>query len=369
MFKVQSSKFAKLKTEVISVDPDHPDRERLRAAAAVLRAGGLVAFPTETVYGLGAHALDTGAVERIFAAKRRPATDPLIVHLAHVDQLVDVAHSVPGVAGILAAAFWPGPLTLILEKAARVPAVVTAGLSTVGVRVPAHAVAHALLQEAGVAVAAPSANTFSRPSPTRAEHVLADLDGRIDLVLDGGPTSIGLESTILDLTTMPPVVRRPGGISLEQIRRFAPEAISVSEAAAQLEEPQPAPGQLPRHYAPNARLTLYIGALEAVSGRVAAAVRTAVASGLRVGILAPQEDLLALAPRLAAVGATGHVVTRRCGSRADRKAAAQTLFDGLRALDAEGADVIFASTPAGGGIDAAIIDRLTRAAEGRVVYV
>jgi len=358
----------KIKTEVISVDAEHPDRQRIREAAAVLRAGGLVAFPTETVYGLGAHALDARAVSRIFAAKGRPATDPLIVHLANVDQLTDVASDVPSVARQLAAAFWPGPLTLILEKAAHVPDVVTAGLPTVGVRVPAHPVAHALLQEAAVAVAAPSANAFSHPSPTRAAHVLSDLEGRIDVVIDGGPTPIGLESTILDLTTMPPVMRRPGGISLEQIRRFALEAMSVSEAA-RLEGPQRSPGQLLRHYAPNARLTLYIGALDAVSVRLAADVRNAVASGLRVGILAPQEDLLALAPRLAAVGATGHVVTRRCGSRADRQEAARALFDALRELDAEGVDVLFASTHAGGNIDAAIIDRLTRAAEGRVVYM
>jgi L-threonylcarbamoyladenylate synthase len=344
----------------------NPDRKRLRRAAAVLRSGGLVAFPTETVYGLGAHALDITAVSRIFDAKGRPANDPLIVHLASVDQIVEVARDVPARAHELASVFWPGALTLILEKAAAVPGMVTAGLPTVGVRVPAHPVAHALLVEAGVPVAAPSANRFSHPSPTRAEHVLADLDGRIDLVIDAGPTQIGIESTIVDLTEMPPRVRRLGGVSLEAIKRVVPETIHVSEIGS-TDRPQRAPGQLLRHYAPHAQLTLYIGDIERVSERLAADARTAVAFGRRVGILAPEEDLIALAPRLAAVAGRGRVITARYGSRADRQQAAHQLFDALRSLDSEGVDVIFASSPAGGDINAAIVDRLTRAAEGRVV--
>ena len=356
------------RTRVIAIDVANPDRDRLRDAVRVLRSGGLVAFPTETVYGLGAHALDAAAVGRIFEAKGRPSTDPLIVHLADVRQLADVARNVDDIARELAAAFWPGPLTLILDKAPGVPDAVTAGLSTVGVRIPAHPVARALLDAAQIVLAAPSANAFSRPSPTRAEHVLADLDGRIDLVIDSGPTPIGVESTIIDLTTRPPVIRRPGGVSFAQLQRVVSDVRSSSDVARS-DAPQTAPGQLQRHYAPAARLTLYVGSTDAVADRVGREVRSSVAAGLRVGILAPEEDLLALAPRLAAIASTGRVVTMRCGSRADRGEAARQLFDALRTLDAERVDVIYASAPSGHDIDAAIVDRLTRAAEGRITQL
>jgi len=353
-------------TRVVPIDPQHPDLGRIREVAEVLRDGGLVAFPTETVYGLGAHALNPTAVARIFQAKGRPSTDPMIVHLASVDQLDVVAQVVPTAARELAAAFWPGALTLILEKRSIVPDAVTAGLQTVGVRVPSHPIAHALLAAADVPVAAPSANRFSHPSPTCAEHVLADLDGAVDVVIDGGATPIGVESTILDLTVTPPLVRRPGGVSLEHIRHVVPGARSVSETVGRARA-QPAPGQLLRHYAPRATLTLYVGDVRQVVERMGSDIRTAAASGLRAGVLAPEEDLLALAPRLAALGASGRVITVRCGSRRDREETARDLFRALRALDAEAVDAIFASAPEGEGINAAILDRLTRAAEGRVV--
>ena len=353
-------------TRVVVIDPQHPDLARIREAAAVVRAGGLVAFPTETVYGLGAHALNAAAVARIFEAKGRPPTDPMIVHLAGVDQVEQIAKVVPPAARDLAAAFWPGALTLILEKQSIVPDVVTAGLPTVAIRVPSHPIARALLAAAGVPVAAPSANRFAYPSPTRAEHVLADLDGVVDIVIDGGATPIGVESTILDFTVTPPLVRRPGGVALADIRRLVPDARSVSEALNQARA-QPAPGQLLRHYAPRATLTLYVGDVGQVVERMGNDIRSAAASGLRAGVLAPEEDLIALAPRVAAVGGSGRVVTMRCGSRRDREETARDLFRALRALDAEAVDVIFASAPEGEGINAAILDRLTRAAEGRVV--
>jgi L-threonylcarbamoyladenylate synthase len=355
-------------TRVIAVDSSMPDPAAIRDAAAVLRSGGLVAFPTETVYGLGADALSATAVARLFAAKGRPPTDPVIVHLSSAEQLDRIARAVPDAARTLAAALWPGPLTLILPKATAIPDAVTAGLSTVAVRVPSHPIARALLAEAGMAVAAPSANRFSRPSPTRPEHVLEDLAGSIDLLIDGGPTTIGVESTIVDVTASPPLVRRPGGITLDALRSLVPEVHSVVTVAAS-DRAQLAPGQLLRHYAPRARLVLYIGATDALASRVSRDVRTAIAAGERVGVLAPEEDLMALAPRLAPVGGGGRVVTMRCGSRADRDEAARELFRALRALDAEGVDAIYATAPDGGGIDAAIIDRLTRAAEGRVVAV
>lgn len=355
-------------TRTLVVDPERPDPDVIAEAAEVIRRGGLVAFPTETVYGLGANALDPDAVRRIFEAKGRPSTDPLIVHIAHVGQLGQVASRVPAEARALALAFWAGPLTLIVPKQPSIPDVVTAGLPSVAVRVPAHRVARALMETAGVPVAAPSANRFSRPSPTRAEHVLDDLDGRIDLVLDGGPTPIGVESTIVDCTVSPPVLRRPGGITREQLLALVP-ALVVESRAGEADTAQPAPGQLLRHYAPRARVTLYEGAPEAVVERVGRDARQLAGQGSRIGILAPEEDVMALAPRIAALAASGRVTARAFGPRRDPGQAARRLFDTMRALDAEGPDVMLAIGVGAEAIGAAIHDRLLRAAEGRIVRV
>jgi L-threonylcarbamoyladenylate synthase len=335
-------------------------------AAACLRRGGLVAFPTETVYGLGAHALDRSAVLRLFAAKGRPATDPVIVHLASTAALGDVACDIPPLAGELAQRFWPGPLTIILPKKAEVPDEVTAGLPTVAVRVPSHPVAHAIIEAAAIAVVAPSANRFSRPSPTTAAHVADDLGAVIDLIVDGGATTIGVESTVLDLTTEPPMVRRPGSVTMAMLAEVVPDVRAVHRAA-RTAEAQAAPGQLLRHYAPAAPLTLYVGKLEATADRVGHEARTMVARGLRVGILAPEEDLLELAPRIAAFAVHGRVLTVRYGSRAEPDASARQLFGAVREIDAAGVDQILAIASDADGIGLAIVDRLSRAAEGKVI--
>ena len=350
------------------VDPAAPDPAAIAAAARVLAAGGLVVFPTETVYGLGANALDAAAVASIFAAKERPRTDPLIVHLASASALSRVASAVPPDAAALAAAFWPGPLTLILPKHADVPALVTAGLPNVAVRVPSHPVARALLVAAALPVAAPSANRFSRPSPTTAVHVLADLDGRVDVVVDSGPTDIGVESTIVDCTVSPPLVRRAGGVPLEALVDVVP-AIVVAHETADAAHAQLAPGQLLRHYAPAARLTAYDGSLEACVARVAREVRQLAASGTRVGVLAPDEALTALAPAIAAPASAGRVTVASLGPRDDGAAAARVLFASLRQLDGAAVEVILALGPTRAGLGAAVWDRLRRAAEGRVVRV
>lgn len=348
------------------VDAAAPDPAAIARAARVLVDGGLVVFPTETVYGLGAHALDAAAVAGIFAAKERPTTDPLIVHLASAADLPRVAASVPEAAAALATAFWPGPLTLIVPRHADVPPEVTAGLPNVAVRVPAHAVAHALLAAAGVPVAAPSANRFSRPSPTTAAHVLTDLDTRVDVVVDGGPTDIGVESTIVDCTVSPPLVRRAGGVPLEALVGVVPQ-IAVADEVVGVDRAQLAPGQLLRHYAPAARLTVYDGAPGDGVARVAREVRQATASGRRVGVLAPDDALTALAPEIAAAASAGRVVVQTLGPRDDGAAAARVLFAALRALDAAGVDVILALGPTRTGLGAAVWDRLRRAAEGRIV--
>lgn len=354
-----------MKTRVLKVDPTKPDAAVIEEAAAALRAGQLVVFPTETVYGLGAHALDPAAVQKIFVAKDRPANDPLIVHIAHIGQVGQCAMGMPAGARKLALSFWAGPLTLILKKKPEVPDAVTAGLDSVALRVPSHRVARALMEMAALPIAAPSANRFSRPSPTTAQHVLDDLDGRVDLILDGGPTDIGLESTIVDFTVDPPVLRRPGGLTLEQVQSLVPE-VTLQVGQAPADQPQVAPGQLTRHYAPRATLTLYEGAPDRVVAQIAADARTAVAQGNRVGILAPEDDLKALAPLIAPSAASGRVEVQPYGSRADVERGGRELFAAIRTLDATGVSMMFASTPGNDGLARAIRDRLVRAAEGRV---
>jgi len=354
-----------MKTRVLKVDPSKPDSAVIEEAAQALREGKLVVFPTETVYGLGAHALDTAAVQKIFDAKERPANDPLIVHIAHIGQVNQVAIGMPAGARKLALSFWAGPLTLILKKKPEVPDLVTAGLPNVAVRVPSHRVARALMELSGVPIAAPSANRFSRPSPTTAAHVLEDLDGRVDLLLDGGATDIGLESTIVDFSVDPPVLRRPGGITLEQIHSLVPE-VTWQEAHADADTPQVSPGQMTRHYAPRAQLTLYEGPHDAVVTKVAADARSLTAAGEKVGILAPEEDLSALAPEIAARASAGRIETIPIGSRVDLERVARELYASIRSLDATGVTRILAIGVGSDGLGRAVHDRLARAAEGRV---
>lgn len=355
-------------TRILTVDRQRPDPAAIEEAAQALRDGKLVAFPTETVYGLGAHALDPAAVQKIFDAKERPATDPLIVHIAHIGLVSQLAAGMPAGARKLALSFWAGPLTLILKKKTDVPDLVTAGLPNVAVRVPSHRVARALMEMSGIPIAAPSANRFSRPSPTTAAHVIEDLEGRVDLILDAGPTDIGLESTIVDFSVDPPVLRRPGGITLEQVQSLVPEVVSQA-ADASPNQPQSAPGQLTRHYAPRASLTLFEGPPARIVERIAADARTAVARGERVGILAPEEDLRALAPLIAASAAAGKIEVQPYGSRADIERAGRDLFAALRTIDATGVALIFASSIGSDGLARAIRDRLMRAAELRVKTV
>ena len=338
----------------IRVSPTEPAAHAIEAAAAAIRSGGLVAFPTETVYGLGADALAQDAVARIFRAKARPATDPLIAHIASADQLDDLARDIPDRAQELCRRFWPGPLTLVLKKSPLLPANLTAGLDTVAVRMPNHAVAAALIEASGVPIAAPSANRFSRPSPTTAQHVLEDLAAEIDLLLDAGPTTIGLESTIVSLVHDPPQLLRPGGVPLEALRqllpdlRFEPRFLGNEEAA-------PAPGTLLKHYSPRARLLLYQGDDAAVH----AAMRAAVAGDRRVGLMLSDADAAACADLDVAIECLGP----------DVEQAALRLFAAMRALDSAGVDLILARAPDKQGLGLAVWDRLLRAAEGALIEV
>jgi L-threonylcarbamoyladenylate synthase len=332
------------KTEVLSVDPDRPEPDVIARAAAILRAGGLVAFPTETVYGLGANALDATAVQRNFDAKGRPSNNPLIVHVADLAGVRQVATEWPSSADRLAENFWPGPLTFVLPRAPAVPDVVTAGGPTVAVRWPAHPVARALIGAAGFPLAAPSANRSTGLSPTRAEHVLRDLDGRIDLILDGGPTPGGLESTVLDLTTMPPRLLRPGLVTPGQIEAIIGPIDTPRTIAAAPEIPSPSPGMQARHYAPRARLELSHGdGWDLVEAHCRA--------GRRVG-------WLTFTRRPGKVPASVKLVVMP----SDPETYANRLYAVLHALDDSGVDCIVVALPPDTPAWLAVRDRLHRAA-------
>lgn len=345
-------------TLVIKINPDDPTPEILALAGDVLRAGELVAFPTETVYGLGANALNADAVTGIFTAKQRPANDPVIVHLYDADQLPEIAQAIPDSAYELARLFWPGALTLVLKRASVVPDVVTAGQDTVAVRVPSHPVARLLLQESGLPIAAPSANRFSRPSPTSAEHVLTDLDGRISLLLDGGTATIGVESTIIDLTGNTPRLLRPGGVALEALRDILPD-IAYQPLYHHMDAIAPSPGTLVKHYSPSAEVLVYEGQRNAVTAAMHAAIDQYRLEGLSVGVLARDDEAADFTESGAIVETLG----------ADDAAIAAHLFAGIRALDQVPVDTILVRAPERTGVGLAVWDRLVRAAEGRIIEV
>ncbi len=349
-----------VQTQILHIDPHQPEPAAIAEAAAVLAAGRLVAFPTETVYGLGANALDRDAVERIFAAKQRPFSDPLIVHLAGATQIERVAEQIPPAVERLAERFWPGPLTLVVRRGAHVAPNVSAGRDTVAVRVPAHPVAHALLTACDLPIAAPSANLFSRPSPTTAQHVLADLDGRVDIILDGGPTTIGLESTVVDLTQTPPVLLRPGGVPVELLLDLLPDLrVPAAPLVAAEGAATASPGTLLKHYSPHASVFLLRGDGIAARALAQTLLEGLHGAGLRAGILVPDEE----SPLYAGL----HAEVVSMGPAADPLAVARYLFARLRELDSLGVDVILAREVAAGGLGTAIRDRLFRAAEGRVL--
>lgn len=352
---------------------DSPEMEaRIHEAASILRGGGLVAMPTETVYGLAANALDEMAVAKIFAAKQRPAWDPVIVHIDSEKMLGAVTAARPDAMGQLISNFWPGPLTMLLPKSAAVPAIVTANRALVGVRMPADPVALALIRAAGVPLAAPSANRFGHTSPTLAQHVVDDLNGRIDCILDAGPCRHGVESTVLDPNQDPMLIYRPGAITREQIATATGEAVDFYREAEELstEPPEalPSPGVGLRHYAPGARLVLFEAPLEEMTEAIA---RMIDAEGrnhrdARIGLMAPTELIARLTVMLHA-GAAGNlkaekITLRDWGRWSEPAELAVNLFASLRALDAEGCGIIIAPVPGAEGIGAAIRDRMRKAA-------
>jgi L-threonylcarbamoyladenylate synthase len=351
-----------MKTLVLKVDPRSPSKEKICTAANLIKRGGLVAFPTETVYGLGADALNAEAVSAVFEAKRRPLDNPPIVHVADVKTVRRLVVEVPAKARRLMKQFWPGPLTLILKRSKNVPEVTVAGLDTIAIRMPRHNVALALIRSSECPISAPSANLSGRPSPTTAKHVLEDLDGRIDAVLDAGPTRIGVESTVLDLTVEPPEVLRPGGVSFESLKQILGEVrlspVVTTEKAMAVEKVR-SPGTKHKHYAPDADVLIVEGELASKIKKINELVSLYRHRGKKVGVLCTDEteeyyeaDLI-----------------KPLGSRKNLTTVAHNLFRLLREFDAEKADIIIAEGLPTEGLGLAIMNRLRKAACFNIVKV
>nr|MDO8113187.1 L-threonylcarbamoyladenylate synthase [Candidatus Sigynarchaeota archaeon] len=342
-----------MKTRVFTIDASKDLKAQIAPAAAIIKNGGVVAFPTETVYGLGANAYDANAVKKIFEAKKRPADDPLIVHVSDNSMVTGLADAgaISDVARKLMATFWPGPLTIVVKKSRAVPGVVTSGLDTVAIRMPSHPVARALIEISGVPIAAPSANLFERPSPTKASHVLTDLDGRIDAVIDGGSADIGVESTIIDISGEKSLLLRPGGVPLEKLE----ELIGAIEIHPSVREKYfygfaRSPGMKLKHYAPDARLVL----VEGTRDRVVESIKKLAADSIKDG---KKTAILSCTGAIQVDGA----ISKQLGN--DQAQIAKNLFDAFREMNALKIDVIIAECTTEDGLGLAIMNRLRKAAE------
>lgn len=350
-----------METELIKIETEADEeeiRQLIAPAAKIIANGGLVAFPTETVYGLGANALDADAARKIYAAKGRPSDNPLIIHIADVDDLKKIGKNIPEAAFKLANAFWPGPLTMIVEKGDNVPYATTGGLDTVAVRFPSHPVAKALIRESGCLIAAPSANTSGRPSPTKAGHVMEDMNGRIEMILDGGNCDIGLESTIVDITENVPVILRPGYITVSDIKRVLGECeIDAAIIAADSMQKPRAPGMKYKHYAPKADLTIVDGPIDAVIDTINRLTIEQMNNGKKVGIIATEDT----EDRYQAD------IIENIGKRSDEGTIAKNLFAILRDFDEKNVDIIYSESFDSPDIGRAIMNRLLKAAGHKVI--
>lgn len=345
-------------TRVVGIDPHNIDHQQLKRAGALIRDGGLVAFPTETVYGLGANGLDADAVGRIFEAKGRPPDNPLILHISCAGELDRLVKEVPQRALTLMDRFWPGPLTLIFKKSYLVPETVTAGLDTVAIRMPSHPIAMNLIKYAGVPVAAPSANISGKPSPTRAAHVIRDLSDRVDMIIDGGDVTVGLESTVAEVTGEEVVILRPGGITLEQIREVARDvALDPAIEGDILRGVPKAPGMKYTHYSPEADVIIIEGHTQRVVAAIERMAQQLQEQGKRVGIMATEQT--------EALYRHGLVIS--VGDREDPSTIAAGLFAALREFDALGIDVILAEGIEQKGVGLAVMNRLLKAAAYHVI--
>ena len=349
-----------METKIEKIEKTQMNMDIINAAGQILKQGGLVAFPTETVYGLGANALDEEAARKTYAAKGRPSDNPLIVHIASLEDLYPITKKVPEKAVALAEKFWPGPLTMIFEKSELVPHGTTGGLETVAVRMPDNEVALALIRAGGGYVSGPSANKSGRPSPTMARHVLDDLEGRIDMILDGGPVHIGVESTIVDMTVEPPMILRPGAVTKEMLEETVGEVtVDHTILTADAKTPPKAPGMKYRHYAPRAEMTVVEGPLEKVVDKIVELAAARENEGHRVGIIATQETM----------GRYDHENVKCIGTREDESTVAANLYAILREFDDDGTEYIYSEAFASDGIGSAVMNRLLKAAGHHVINV
>ncbi len=351
-----------MKTLLLKVDSTNPEPLLIERAAQIIREGGLVAFPTETVYGLGADALNGAAVRRLFEAKKRPLDNPPIVHVADFSEVAPLVTAMPKAAEILMRQFWPGPLTLVFKHSELIPNESTAGLDTVAVRMPKHPVAQALIRQSRCPIAAPSANLSGKPSPTTAQHVLEDLDGRIDAIIDGGPANIGVESTVVDLSSDPPMLLRPGGAPYEALKTVVPDLVLhpfvESDVELKLEETR-SPGMKHKHYAPKAEVVLVEGSIKAVTAKIIALTESYKARGVKVGVLATDETITAYRAD----------TVESMGSRRNLTTVAQNLFRLLREVDAKGVNVILAEGVPREGLGLAVMNRLRKASGYHIIKV
>ena len=355
-----------MNTIVRIVNEENINMDYINEAGEILRNGGLVAFPTETVYGLGGNALDKDASAKIYAAKGRPSDNPLIAHISNEAELEPLVSYIPECARKLMKAFWPGPLTMVFKKSDIVPYETTGGLETVAVRMPSHKVALAMISQAGVPIAAPSANTSGRPSPTLASHVVEDLDGKVDMIIDGGKVGIGIESTIVDVTTEIPMILRPGFITKKMIEQVIGEvsedkvvsATDISVVSDDSYTPK-APGMKYKHYAPQAELTMYEGDVKAVIATINEVAKMNRENGVKVGVIATEETK--------EMYNADYVVS--IGTRQDEASIARGLYEVLRSFDATDVGVILSETFYEDELGCSVMNRLIKAAGYRLVKV
>ena len=349
-----------MKTEYVDLRDENDIKEGIKKAAEIIKRGGLVAFPTETVYGLGANGLDENAVPKIYEAKGRPSDNPLILHISEFDEIKSIVKEIPKTAIILAEEFWPGPLTMVLKKSDIVPYRTTGGLESVAVRMPSNKIARELIKASGVPIAAPSANSSGRPSPTKASHVILDLDGKIDMVIDGGAVDIGLESTIVDVTGDIPVILRPGFITEEMLSE-AIGRVEIDEVVKSLSPDKDlkpkAPGMKYRHYAPRGKMTIYKGSHSKVVERINEEISKL--EGKKTGVLATDETKSYYRADI--------IIS--LGSREDGESIAHNLFDALRKFDDDDVEFIYSEGFDENKLGFAIMNRLHKSAGYNIINV
>ena len=350
----------KIDTVILKINSDNPENDKILTASNKLLDGGVVAFPTETVYGLGANALDEESIDKIFKAKGRPQDNPLIVHISRIEQLDKLVEQIPVRAYILMEKFWPGPLTLIFNKSKNVPYKTTGGLETVAIRMPNHKIALSLINKSNLPIAAPSANVSGRPSPTEAEHVIEDLTGKVDIIIDGGPTGVGVESTVLDISSDVPTILRPGGITREDLLEVF-ENVEYDPALSINDDniTPKSPGQKYKHYSPNAKMFIVDGNIKDMTSYIIKLYNEYNNQGLKVGIMATLQTEKEY-------GDLNKIVM---GDRKNKETIAANLFNVLRKFDKLGVDVILAEGIKEEGIGKAIMNRMNKAAGGNIFYL